>query len=323
MKYIRTICLVLIMALLSGCKASPKVPLSKTGFYFDTVISITLYDSQDENILRECFALCGDFEKKLSRTIANSEVSRINSAAGQPIEVSDLTIEVLKKGIYYSELTNGAFDITIAPLSGLWNFKASKPSLPSQDAIDEALTHVNYQSIRIEDHYVTLTDPKAAIDLGGIAKGYMADLLKDYLISQGVQKAIINLGGNVLTIGTKPDGKTFSVGIQKPFAKHNTPIIAVSSKDSSVVTSGVYERYFKLGEKIYHHILDTATGYPCENNLYSVTILSEKSIDGDALSTACFTLGLDKAITLIQTLDNIEAIFITNNYEVIDTRTMN
>ena len=323
MKYIRTIFLVIFIFILGGCTAASKMPLSKTGFYFDTIVTITLYDTQDENILKECFSLCADFEKKLSRTIADSEISRINDAAGQPVEVSDLTIEVIKKGIYYSELTSGAFDITIAPLSSLWDFKSSKPILPSQVQIDEALTHVNYQTIKIEKNTVTLMDPKAAIDLGGIAKGYMADLLKDYLLSQGVEKAIINLGGNILTIGTKPNGKPFSVGIQKPFADHNTPMTAVSSKDSSVVTSGVYERYFKLNDKIYHHILDTSTGYPCDNNLYSVTILSEKSVDGDALSTACFTLGLENAITLIQTLDNIEAIFITNNYEVIDTRIVN
>ena len=167
---------------------------------------------------------------------------------------------------------------------------------------------------------MTLTDPKSAIDLGGIAKGYMADQLKEYLLGEGVTSAIINLGGNVLTIGEKPDGTSFNIGIQKPFDKQNATITSVQVKDSSVVTSGSYERYFKLGDTIYHHILNTETGYPCDNGLLSVTILSKESIDGDALSTACFTLGLEEGQKLIESLEDIDAIFVTDDYEIIDTR---
>ena len=320
MKYLRTSLLLLIIILFVGCSTPAKAPITKSGFYFDTIVTITIYDSHDEAILNECFSLCRTFEDKLSKTVTDSDISKINAAGGRPVEVSDLTIEVLKKGIYYSELTDGAFDITIAPLSNLWNFKSSSPSIPQHSALTEALGHVNYKNIVIENNTVTLIDPDASIDLGGIAKGYMADLLKDFLRGKGINKALINLGGNVLTIGNKPDGKPFAVGIQRPFSEHNTPITAVSANDISVVTSGIYERYFKLDHKIYHHILDTTTGYPCENNLYSVTILSDKSVDGDALSTACFVLGLEQGIQLIQSLDSIEAIFITNTYEVIDTR---
>ena len=167
---------------------------------------------------------------------------------------------------------------------------------------------------------MTLTDPKAAIDLGGIAKGYMADQLKEYLLAEGVTSAIINLGGNVLTVGEKPDGSSFHIGIQKPFDKQNATITSVSVKDSSVVTSGSYERYFKIDDTIYHHILNTETGFPCDNGLLSVTILSEKSIDGDVLSTACFALGLEEGQKLIESLEDIDAIFVTQDYEIIDTR---
>lgn len=323
MKYIRFFAMLLILLLLGGCNTPSREPLTKSGFYFDTVVTITIYDSRDIDILNECFSLCKTFENTLSKTIPDSDISKINASGGLPVEVSDMTIEVIKKGIYYSELTEGAFDITVAPLSNLWNFKATSPHLPQQSELAEALKHVNYQNIQIENNTVTLLDPKACIDLGGIAKGYMADLLKEYLQSKGIKHALINLGGNILTLGTKLDGKPFAVGIQKPFSKHNTPITAVSANNISVVTSGIYERYFKLNDEIYHHILDTSTGYPCKNNLYSVTILSEKSVDGDALSTACFVLGLDQGIQLIQSLDSVEAIFITDTYEVIDTRTTN
>lgn len=305
---------------LCGCSITKKEPLSKTGFHFDTVITITLYDSKDDKILNTCFDYCKEFENLVSRTIESSDISMINHANGQPVEVSDTTIELLKKGIEFGELTDGAFDITIAPLSELWDIKNNPGNIPSETDIKEALSHVNYKDIMIEGNTVALTDPKAAIDLGGIAKGYMADQLKEFLLSEGITSAIINLGGNVLTIGEKPDGTFFNIGIQKPFDEQNATITSVQVKDSSVVTSGSYERYFEVNDTIYHHILNTETGYPCDNELLSVTILSEESVDGDALSTTCFALGLEEGQKLIESLEGIDAIFVTEEFEIIDTR---
>lgn len=316
----RFVLLCFLILFLCSCSVTTKEPLSKTGFHFDTVITITLYDSKDEKLLNTCFDYCKDFEMLVSRTISTSDISRINTASGQPVEVSDTTIELLEKGIAFGELTDGAFDITIASLMELWDIKNNPGNVPSETDITEALSHVNYKNIVIEGNTVTLTDPETAIDLGGIAKGYMADQLKEYLLSEGVTSAIINLGGNVLAIGEKPDGTHFNIGIQKPFDKQNATITSVSVKDSSVVTSGSYERYFKVDDTIYHHILNTENGYPCDNGLLSVTILSEKSIDGDALSTACFALGLEEGQKLIESLEAINAIFVTEDYEIIDTR---
>jgi len=316
----RLILLCMVMVLLCGCSLTTKEPLSKTGFHFDTVIKITLYDSKDEKILNTCFDYCKEFENLVSRTVKSSDISMVNHANGQPVEVSDTTIELLKKGIKFGELTDGAFDITIAPLSELWDFKNNPGNIPSESEIIEALSHVNYKNIVIEGNTVTLTDPEAAIDLGGIAKGYMADQLKEYLLNEGVTSAIINLGGNVLTIGAKPNGTSFNIGIQKPFDEQNETITSVQVKDSSVVTSGSYERYFEVNNTIYHHILNTDTGYPCDNELLSVTILSEESVDGDALSTTCFALGLEKGRKLIESLEDMDAIFVTDDYEIIDTR---
>lgn len=316
----RLILLCFIMILLCSCSITTKEPFSKTGFYFDTVITITLYDSKDKELIDTCFDYCKDFENLISRTIPTSDISRINAAAGSSVDVSDTAIELLKKGIEFGELTDGAFDITIAPLVELWDVKNNPGNIPSEADIADALSHVNYKNIVIVGNTVRLTDPKAAIDLGGIAKGYMADQLKEYLLHEGVTSAIINLGGNVLTIGEKPNGTAFNIGIQKPFDEQNATITSVSVKDSSVVTSGSYERYFKLDDTIYHHILNTETGFPCNNGLLSVTILSEKSIVGDALSTACFALGLEEGQKLIESLEDIDAIFVTQDYEIIDTR---
>lgn len=319
-KIYRFIVLCIVSVLLCGCSVTHKEPLSKTEFHFDTVITITIYDSKNKELLNTCFDYCKDFENLVSRTIPTSDISRINMSAGTSVEVSDTTINVLEKGIEFGELTDGAFDISIAPLSELWDIKNNPGNVPSDADISEALSHVNYKNIVIEGNTVTLTDPEAAIDLGGIAKGYMADQLKEYLLREGVNSAIINLGGNVLTIGEKPDETSFNIGIQKPFDEKNTTITSVSVKDTSVVTSGSYERYFEVNDTIYHHILNTDTGYPCDNELLSVTILSEKSIDGDALSTSCFALGLEYGQKLIKSLEDVDAIFVTKDYKIIDTR---
>ena len=320
MKFVRYLCLIFIATFISSCSKASCEPIQKTGFYFDTVVSITLYDSQDESVLEDCFEYCEEFENKISRTKPDSEISKINSANGEPVEVSDTTLELIQLGITYGNLTNGAFDITIAPVSSLWDFKSNTPSIPDSSEITQNLLHVNYQNIVINGNTVTLLDKDAAIDLGGIAKGYMAEQLKTFLTSKGIKSALINLGGNILTIGSKPDGSAFQIGIQRPFDQQNSSITSVQSIDSSVVTSGVYERYFKIDEQLYHHILNPDTGMPCANNLLSVTILSPDSTAGDALSTSCFILGLEDGMKLIDSLENVEAIFITDEYEIIDTR---
>ena len=322
-RFRRVVAFLLTMILfLSGCSLKAAEPIEKTGFYFDTIITIKIYDSDDTSLLDECFSYCEEFEQTVSRTIETSEIYRINHADGNPVEVSDITLELLQTGIKYGELTNGKFDITVAPLSELWDFKNNTGTLPSEADIAEALSHVDYRNIQIDGNSVTLTDSKAAIDLGGIAKGYMADCLKEYLLSKGVESALINLGGNMLAIGTKPDGSHFNIGIQKPFDKTGTAITSVETEDSSVVSSGVYERYFEVNDRIYHHILDTETGMPYDNGLLSVSILSPESVDGDALSTACFALGLEEGMKLIESLEDTEAIFITEDYELHDTRSM-
>ncbi len=319
----RTLAGIFVLAtsvLLASCSPRSSEPISKTGLYFDTIIKIDIYDSSDTELLNKCFDYCEEFENTISKTIETSEICQINNANGEPVIVSDMTIELLQKGIEYGDLSHGKFDITIAPLSELWDIKNNPGIIPVESEIQEALSHVNYQNIQIIGNEVTLLDPEAAIDLGGIAKGYMADQLKKYLISEGVESALINLGGNILTIGVKPNGTPFKLGIQKPFDKQGIPITAVDCNDNSLVSSGIYERYFELDGTYYHHILDTSNGYPYDNGLLGVSIISPKSVDGDALSTSCFALGLEDGMELIESLDDIEAIFITEDYQLYDTR---
>ena len=318
MKYKRlTALLSASILLLSGCSGLPRErSQTYTDTLFDTVISVQIFDSVDEDVLKGCEKLCKKYDSMFSNKIEDSEICRINSAGGNPVEVSKETIKLIKKGIYYSEMSDGAFDITIAPVSSLWDFKAETPSVPSPEAIAEAVSHVNYENIIIRDNTVKLADPQAGIDLGAIAKGYIADRIKDYLEEEGVRHAMINLGGNVLAMGSKLDGSDYNIGIQKPFDETGEPITSVKISDKSVVTSGIYQRYFKADGKIYHHILDPNTGYPCENNLYSVTILTDSSLTADALSTTCFLLGYDRGMKLINQLDNVDAVFITNDNQI-------
>lgn len=301
-----------------GASSLPELtePLSGSNFLLNTIVTIQLYDRGTEETIQACFDLCRDYEAKLSRTIETSEISRLNHADTFPVTVSPDTAELLNKALEYSVLSEGAFDLTIAPLTSIWDFTSAAPVKPSDDAITEALRHIGYQDVRIDGCDVTFTDPNTAIDLGAIAKGYIADRIKDYLLSQGVRSAVINLGGNVLCVGGKPDGSGFRIGIQKPFENRNETIAIVEINDRSVVSSGIYERFFKEDGVLYHHILNPATGYPYESDLTAVTILSKESVDGDGLSTTCFALGLEKGLALINSLPDVDAVFITDDYEL-------
>lgn len=300
----------------SGCSKDMQEPISRSDILFDTVINIQIFDSNDTTILDTCFDMCKDYENRFSRTIETSEISQINHSNGKPITISSDTAALISRGLYYSELSNGKFDITVAPLSELWDFKNNTGILPDSTAIQASLPDVNYKNIQLDGTTITITDPNTRLDLGGIAKGFIADQLKAYLESQGVKHALINLGGNVLAVGNKPDGDPFNIGIQKPFDEKNEPITNVEINGQSVVSSGIYERYFKVDDQIYHHILDPKTGYPYQNDLLGVTIISEQSADGDGLSTTCFALGLDEGLKLINSLKNTEAIFITDDYQL-------
>lgn len=289
--------------------------ISKTGFFFSTVVSVTLYGTSDETILEDCFLCMNDYEKMLSKTVEGSDIWNINHSEGTAVEVSEETAVLLRMADSFSKLSEGAFDLTVAPVVSLWDFTGEEPhTVPSETDIKEALSHVDYQNLTVDGTTVTLLDSAAEVDPGAIAKGFIADRIKSWLLERGVTCGLISLGGNVLTFGSKPDGSPWNIAIRKPFGESSESITTVSFKDGkSIVTSGTYERYFEQDGVIYHHILNPDTGYPVSNGLTSVTILSNSSAEGDALSTACFVLGLEKGMELIESRDGIEALFITED----------
>ncbi len=255
-----------------------------------------------------------NLEEKISEKLENSEDKfSLNQDGSITFQVSDNMAEILEKGIYYSKLSDGKFDITIKPVSELWDFTSGSKVIPSADKINSAKKKINYKNVSIKNHNLTFKKAGMGIDLGGIAKGFIADKLKQYLKDNGVKSAIINLGGNILCIGSKSENKPFNIGVQQPFADRNEVVSVVSAKDISVVSSGIYERYFEENGTLYHHILNPKTGYSYDNGLIAVTILSDKSVDGDGLSTTCFALGLQEGIKFIDSLDNVYALFITSD----------
>ncbi len=311
---------------------------SKSGVFFDTVILVTLYDAESEPLLDSCLSMAEDYEALFSPAVEGSDIWNINHADGNPVEISKETYRLLKEAVYYAEQTNGRIDPTTLPLSRLWGFYADEDfsetgkqdgvtedagrTPPAVTQIDACLSHVGYEALQLFNengrYTAFLSDTEMQVDLGFIAKGYIADRMKEYLVSQGVKSGIINLGGNVLTIGEKPDGRDYDIGI-KPIDENGNPITVLSVNGKSVVTSGIYERCFTYGGISYHHILDAKTGYPAENELYSVTVVSDSSMQGDALSTTCMILGLEEGKKLIENTASCEAVFITKDMEIYQT----
>ena len=340
------LCTVLVcpMLLFTGCQnttgtstATEKEPISISSIKLNTAIQITIYDSQDKSLLDDCLALCDRYELIFSRTNENSELYKLNhrisdsAVSNQTIEtqttpyqvngttntwhISESLAALLSEGLDITRESDGAFDIAIAPLTSLWDFTAEDPKAPDDADIQKVLPLCSSDGVTIDGQDITLPSDDIQFDVGAIAKGYIADRLKDFLVKKGVNSAIINLGGNVLCIGSKPNGTPFKIGIQKPFADRNETEAVMDIAGKSVVSSGIYERCFKQGGKLYHHILNPQTGYPYDNGLISVTIISDQSVNGDALSTTCFALGLKDGLKFAEK-KGVQAVFITEDYEL-------
>lgn len=278
-------------------------PLERSEILFDTVIAISLYDRQSREIMEGAFELCRHFEEEFSPTVEGGALWRMNHR-GQGVtewRADPELLKLVKKGLEYSEETRGAFDFTVLPVSALWDFRSGETRLPDAEALAEALAEVDYRKVSVEGDLIRFADDRVQLDPGALAKGYIADRLKEYLEAQGVRRAIINLGGNVLCIGEKAKGKPFQIAIRKPEERSSEAVKVLGIKDLSVVSSGIYERGFTLDGVRYHHILNPQTGMPYQNGLSAITIVGPSSCECDALSTACFSLGETEGMKLLDT----------------------
>ena len=306
---------------LIGCTNSKddSKPLSKTEYFMGTVVTVTLYDNKSEKIIDKAFEEVKKIEQLVSINMDGTELDEVNNNSGiKPVKVSDDTYNIIKKGLEYSSLTNGSFDITIGPLVKLWSIGLPEAKVPTLDEIKGALKYINYKDVEINDSEKTvfLKKPCMIIDLGGIAKGYTADVIAQTLKDEGVEKAIIDLGGNIYALGEKSENTLWRIGIQNPDQTRGEIVGSINVKDKSIVTSGIYERFIEQDGVKYHHILSPESGYPYDNEIAGVTIISDKSIDGDALSTSVFSMGITKGLEFINSQPDTEAIFITKDHKI-------
>ncbi|EJT6665689.1 FAD:protein FMN transferase [Clostridium perfringens] len=295
--------------------------MKREEFIFNTMVYqyINLEDEKGNKVIDEASNIMRSFEEKLSFFKENSEVSLINKNAGvRFVKVSKETFEIIKKAKYYSKITNGLFDITIAPLMELWKISSKSPMIPREKEIKDFLKLVNYCDIKIdeENESVMLLNKNQKIDLGGIAKGYIADKIIEFYERNNVKSAIINIGGNVKVLGKKEDENLWKVGIVEPLKHSVENICAIDVSNKSVVTSGDYERGFICKDKYYHHILNPQNGNPSNSDLKSITLVTDESIDADALATPLFIMGKDDASNFM-IANGIKGIMVTNDNKII------
>lgn len=327
------ISLFLIFSMVGCSDSETKVkefePVVETTFLMGTVAKITIYDEiTDKEIFQRIFDRIMDIEYRMTINdeYPESEIIQLNESAGkEAVKLSMDTFFVLEKAKYYSEISQGNFDITVGPIVKLWNIGSENARVPSEGEIAEKLPLVNHHELILDRDNLSakLNQENMIVDLGAIAKGYAADEAAKILKEAGIQHAIINLGGNVLAINTKPDGSLWRLGLQDPYEPRGTSMGVVLLNDQTLVSSGTYERYFEEDGKTYHHLLDPKTGYPGDNELVSVSIVTKQSIDADALSTGTFLLGLEEGRKLIEELSDTEAIFITADKKVYVTSGIN
>ncbi len=295
MKKILALCLSFL--LLSGCGQNEQT--AKTIFAMDTVMTLTIYDSgpNADLVLSESGAEIRRLEDMLSVTAPDSEIARLNQ--GDPEALSFEARSLLHSAMVIAAETDGAYDPTVYALMKLWGFYDDNCSVPAEDALQEALAHTGYGSVSWTAESLAMPEGMG-VDLGGIAKGYASEKVLELMAAEGVTSAIVSLGGNVGTLGLKPDGSAWTVAIRDPDGTESDYLATLSLGQAEgcvyAVTSGGYERYFEENGVRYHHILDVGTGYPAETDLLSVTIVGDNGAMADALSTALFVMGRDAAI---------------------------
>jgi thiamine biosynthesis lipoprotein len=316
----RIFSLALMLLLLAGC--APTV--GDTGdtqqfFAMDTVMSITVYDGQ-KGAAEAAMQRVSGRDALLSRTRAESEIARVNQNAGTGVAValSDDVYSILQQAVGLSDRTDGMFDPTIAPVMDAWGFTKSEYRVPGADELAELLPLVNADALVLKDRSAMLPEKGMELDLGAIAKGYAGDQCAQLLSSYGVTSALVALGGNITAIGAKPDGTNWRVAVRDP-NNEDSYLCVLPLQDRTASTSGGYERYFEQDGVIYHHIIDPDVGYPARSGLKSVTVVSASGTTADALSTALFVMGEEKALELWRESSDFEVVLVRDDNKVLFT----
>ncbi|MCM8767286.1 MAG: FAD:protein FMN transferase [Candidatus Omnitrophica bacterium] len=305
----------LILCLVKSILCSPKIEnfVSKTEFLLDTIFNIKIekVENSDE-ILNQAVGLVKKLEDKLSIFKEDSEVSKLNR--NKKYKVSDEVLEVIKRSIYISEITNGAFDITCKKIIDLYKNKRKQNILPTEKEIKKILDETGWKKIKVKGNEIFLSN-QVEIDLGGIAKGFIVDKVADFLKSKGIKNGIINAGGDIYCWGVNQENKKWKIGIEDPFETEK--IIGIFEiTDKGIATSGNYKRFINIKEKKIGHIINPKTGLPVENNVMSVTVIAPDCTTADGLATGIFVLGIENGLNLVNNLKDIECLIIDKNKKI-------
>ena len=302
-KQFRVTVVIICLAFLLGIKIGQML-LNKCEtrqeFLLGTFVEVKLWGSDREKLATTADKIIAEIrncEGKFSTSVKSSDISKINEQAGSFVAVSGETYDLLEQALYYSKITDGAFDPTVGVFTSLWQIGSDRARVPRDSEISRAKKFVGYKNVKLRKEngqFFACVPRNFSLDLGAIAKGYITDKIRSLVPPD--TEALLDLGGNICVIGKT----TRKIGLQKPWAKRGEIFKKVSAKNTCVVTSGAYERYFKKGSKLYHHIIDPATGFPSESDLESVTIITPNATMADALSTALFVMGRQKAEKFIK-----------------------
>ncbi|WP_246168056.1 FAD:protein FMN transferase [Fundicoccus ignavus] len=299
-----------------------KTPTSRTETLLHTAVQIQVFHEGEEveAALNDAFDYMEAMEVQFSTNLEGSDVYRINQAAGvEAVEVDEETFAVIKQALNIAEQSKGKFDISIGAVTNLWQIGSEDARKPSDDEIDAALPLIDYRKITIDEENLTvkLEVKGMVIELGGISKGYIGGRVRDILASHGVTTAIINLGGNVVVMGTSPSNEEgWNVGVQDPDETRGQVVGTQRVTNGAVVTSGIYERFVEVDGIKYHHILDPLTGYPLDNEISGVTVFANTSFEGDSYSTALFLFGIEDGINFVESIEGLEAVFVDKDHGV-------
>jgi len=336
----RFIFVIVSVFILTGCAVQSEIAHTKDLFALNTFLSFRVYGGiYAEQALEMAINRIHEIEKRMSITIEESDVAQINTNAGiKPVKVHDDTFYVIKTALYYSELTKGKFDITIYPIARLWGIGTEHARVPDMIEIQQKLPLVNFRNIVLDEGNMTvfLSKRGMGIDLGGIAKGYAADEVARILKEAEITHAIINMGGSITTVGSRPDGNPWRIGVRNPRVQNDDleymAVIeskalagipqgkSVSPDIISILSAGDYERYIvdvyqNTGDR-YHHIFDPFTGFPAKTGVIATTVVSQSAIEADALSTAMLVMGAEKGLNMIEGIEGVEGLVITDDKKV-------
>ncbi len=286
--------LLLLLAILAAAPAQADAPLSRTQNVLWTTCTVTLYDHGTQQALDASFRRLQEIHDRMSMNVPGSQLDAIAAQAGrEAVHVTADVFAVAQKALEFARLTDGLFDPTVGPLIKAWRFDKDDPHIPSEADITAALSLVSWKDVVLDDKEKTiyLRRPSMQLDFGGLIKGYAADEVARILTGFGVGSAIIDLGGDIFALGNRPTGDPWRIGVQNPDAAEGVSFAVASITNQSIVTSGVYEHFFTVNGKRYSHIINTRTGYPVDNGLTSVTVISDASVDADGLGLSLFCLG--------------------------------